>query len=723
MSEEAGRVPAVSAPQVSTVPTFCRICPGMCGLLVTVEDGVVVGSMGDRDHAATEGYCCRKGRNIHKLHTKPDRFLQSQRGNRRGGFVPIETATAISEIGERLSQIRHEHGPDSIGLFLGTQAYQATPTIPVVKAWLRAIGTRKYFRTVSIDQSAKSIAVGRLGAWAAGNQRFDESDVWLFAGTNPIVSMQGGPASFPIHRGRRALREARERGMYIIVADPRLTETAREADLHLPLRPGTDSLLAAAILHVILEENLHDAEFCRDHATGLSKLARALEHITPGSVSADTGVDPGDIVLAARRFGTATRGMVTTGTGPDMSVWSNLNEHLWQLLNVICGRFPRAGELQAEYGVLTSSQSRQAEVVPPGRPWESGYRSRLGYGLLAGDLPTASLPREITEPGPDRIRALVVVGGNPLAAIPDPASVRTAFRQLDLLVALEPFPTETAELADYVLAPRMILERPDMTRMFDEWYDKPFGQYTPAVVEGPAETIEDWQYLARIAGAMGLPLTIGSFEVSNSESAVTTEQLLDHLSRKGQADLKELRRRPHGYVFGNAARPVVAPAASSAGRFDILPDDVADELRAALARERITLAAADARPDEALLTVRRTQGVMNSLGRDVITMTRTPYNPCHVHPTQLSAVGAMTGDLLLLETQHGRVIAVAEADDTVQLGTVTLAHCFRPQDDGDPGQSGANPGALISLHEVAETINAMPRLSGVPVRLARYRAD
>ncbi|QSE90778.1 molybdopterin-dependent oxidoreductase [Rhodococcus pseudokoreensis] len=696
----------------------------MCGLLVTIEDGAAVGSMGDRDHAATEGYCCRKGRNIHKLHTKPDRFLQSQRGNRRGGFVPIETATAIDEIGERLSEIREKHGPDSIGLFLGTQAYQATPTIPVVKAWLRAIGTRKYFRTVSIDQSAKVIATGRLGAWAAGNQRFDESDVWLFAGTNPIVSMQGGPASFPIHRGRRALREARDRGMYIIVADPRLTETAREADLHLPLRPGTDSLLAAAILHVILEERLHDGEFCRNHVTGLANLERALAHVTPGSVAADTGIAADDIVLAARRFATATRGMTTTGTGPDMSVWSNLNEHLWQLLNVICGRFPRAGEFHAEYGVLTSSQSHRAEVAPPGRPWESGYRSRLGYGLLAGDLPTASLPREITEPGPDRIRALVVVGGNPLAALPGPASVRTAFQQLDLLVALEPFPTETAELADYVLAPRMILERPDVTKMFDQWYDKPFGQYTPAVLEGPEETVEDWQYLARIAGAMGLPLTIGSFEVSNSQGAVTTEQLLDHLSRKGQADLQELRRRPHGHVFDNAARPIIAPAGDSAGRFDLLPDDVAGELRAALRRERITLSTADRRPDEALLTVRRTQGVMNSLGRDVLTMTRTPYNPCHVNPTQLEAIEATAGDLLLLETQHGRVIAVAEADDTVQPGTVSLAHCFRgPRDDADPRHSGANPGALISLHEVTETINAMPRLSGVPVRLAKYRVD
>lgn len=701
------------------VATFCRICPGLCGLVLQVEGGAVVSATGDRDNPASRGYSCRKGRSIGALHDPSRRFLTAQRGDREGGFQPMHSADAIGEIAERIGAIIDRHGPDAVGLFLGTQAYQATPTIPIVKAWLRAVGTHKFFRTMSIDQSAKIITAERLGWWQAGPQIFEQSDVWMFVGINPLVSMVGGPSGFPIHGGRRALRAARERGTDILVVDPRRTETAAEANLHVQLRPGTDALLMAALVNVILSEGLHDAAFCAEHVRGLDALHAAVKQATPQAVAGDVGVEAQVIADAARRFARARRGMAVTGTGPDMGPWSNLSEHLVQCLNVICGRFPRAGDSQRGFAVLAPALPLRAQPVSPQRPWDSGYRSRLGYGLLEGDLPTASLPREITEPGADRLRALIVIGGNPASAIPDQRATVAALRQLELLVTVDPFPTETAQLADYVIAPAMLLERPDSTRSWDDWYSAPFAQYTPAILEAPEGVIEDWKFFAELAAAMGLSLRIGSLTIAPDGPMPTTDDLLDHVSRRGRADLQLLRRHPHGHVFDEIDRPAVLPADESRGQFEVCPPDVAAELARALRRERIPVASSDGR---SLLAVRRILGVMNTVGRRIPGFAPTAHNPCRVHPDQLAELGVAGGDLLEVRSAHGRVVAVAEPDDTLRVGVVTMTHCFGdlPGADDDPLAYGVNPGRLLSMSDTAEDINAMPRMTAVEVTIRPY---
>ena len=247
------------------------MCGKLYGLVVEVDGMQVTSAKGDRDHPMTAGYSCTKGRNIGTLTAHPSRFLTAPRGSRRGEFVLLDPDLAIREVGVALRAIIDEHGPDSIGMFLGTQGYLATLTMPFAFAWIAATGSRKLFQTMSIDQSAKIVAAERLGSWEAGNQRFQDADVWMFVGTNPLISMLGGGNSpgtgFPSHGGRRGIREARARGLRLIVVDPRRSETAAEADRHLQLRPGTDALLLASMAHVIIEEELYDKSFCASTLT------------------------------------------------------------------------------------------------------------------------------------------------------------------------------------------------------------------------------------------------------------------------------------------------------------------------------------------------------------------------------------------------------------------------------------------------------------------------
>lgn len=703
-----------STSSTRTARTFCRICTKFCGLVLEIDGGRVVNSMGDREHPITRGFSCPKGRAVGRLHDASERFTTAQRRNVAGNLEAVDPEHAIAEIAQRLNGIVAEHGPDSIGLFMGTQAYQATPTIPFVKAWLRAVGTHKFFKTATIDQSAKTVTAGRMGVWMGGPQRFEDSDVWLFSGINPLVSMfpLGG---FPVHGGRTALSEARERGLQLLVIDPRLTETAVAADVHLQLKPGTDALLSASLLHVILTERLYDEAFCHDHVVNVDKLARAVASADPESVAQDVGVAAAEIYDVARRFGRAKRGMAVTGTGANMGPWSNLNEHLVQALNAVCGRYAREGDSAKGNAVLAPPGRPRAHACGPTRPWESGYQSRFGYGLIDGDLPTASLPREITESGADRVRALIVIGGNPASAIPDQREAVRALSQLELLVTVDPFPTETAQLAHYVIAPAMLLERADNTRAYDDTYIEPFAMYTPPVLDPPPGVIEDWQFFALLARAMTMKLTIGSLVIEPGDELPTTDALLDHLSRRGRVDPEELRTYPMGHIFTEIEAPVVAPADGTGARLDVMPPDVARELAEALRRERIPQLSRG----DALLTVRRSLRVMNTFGRWAKEFDKHRYNPCHMNPEHMSWLGAEDGSLVAIESEHGRIHAIIESDPTVLPGTISMSHCWGslPGSDDEPSSYGSNPGRLLSLVHGTEEINAMPQMTAVSVKI------
>jgi anaerobic selenocysteine-containing dehydrogenase len=659
--------------------------------VVEVEGDRVVGVEGDRDHPLTRGFTCVKGRRIGELHASPNRIVTHQRRRHDGTFEAVPYGELIAEVAGQLTAVVEEHGPDSVALFIGTQSYTASLTHAFLGAWFRALGSRKLFSTMTIDQSAKWVAGMRLGGWAAGRQRFEDSDVWLFAGTNPLVSMQGGELTgFPVHDGHRRLAEAKERGLRLVVVDPRRTELAAAAAVHLQLRPGTDAVLFAALLHVVLRDGLHDGEFCDRWVSGLDELRAAVAGATPSAAAEVCGVEAAAIEEAARIFGSGRRGMATSGTGPDMGPWANLAEHLLQALNVVCGRFPREGDRFANGGVLRPPARPVARVLAPRRMWERGYRSRTGWGQLYGQLPSASLPAEILEPGDDRVRALVVVGGNPAAVLPEPAKARAALAALDVLVTIDPFWSDTARLATHVVAPAMALERPDHTRGYEHVFGEPFAQYTEPVLARPGDVVEDWELFFDLGAAMDLSLVVGSTVLGPGQPKPTSAELLAGAAANGRVPYDEVRRHPSGHVFDGVRPVLVGPApADAVERFELLADDVADELGRALAGERLS----SARPFR--LVARRSKEAMNSLVAD------ERGNPARVHPDDLG------GSRAVLTTDHGAIEVDVETDDTLRPGTVSLTHAR-----GNP-----NVGELLSLTDGAQSISAMPWLTAVPVTI------
>ena len=556
----------------------------------------------------------------------------------------------------------------------------ASLTLPFTLAFWRTIGSSRKFSSMSVDQSAKWVAENRLGRWAAGGQRFADADVWMLVGTNPLVSMQGGYfTGFPIHDGMRRLQHEQRRGLQLIVVDPRRTELAVRADLHLQIVPGTDAALFAAIIGVLFADDLIDHEFTARWVDGVDALRSAVAAFTPERAAEVCGVPADLIVRAAHLFAAGPngqrRGMVTGGTGPDMGPHANLAEHLMQVTNVLCGRYARPGDRLTGTAVLGSGKPLPAEAVAPDRHWERTEPGVRGFGVLNGEAPSVTLADEITRTDGKRIRALIVSGGNPAAAVPGTDSMTDALGSLDLLVTIDPFLSQTAAVADYVIAPVMHLERPDTTRAYESLMDQPFAQYTPPILDAPAGTIDDWAFLLRLAWAMGNTLKVAGREYAPSDAVPTADEVLASFSTRARVPLDTVRSLPHGAMFDEVP-PVhaAAPTDGASGRFAVAPDDVVAELAALDAR------AAATSDDRMLLIVRRAKEVINSTGTQIAELVRDRRNPCHLHPDDLAALGLCEGDEVTITSDHGSIRTTVSADSTLRRGVVSMTHGF-----GGPG--------------------------------------
>src|SRR5690606_15998512 len=491
--------------------SFCRICSANCGVNITVEDGRLVDVRGDHDDPMSLGSPCVKGIQAVAAHYAPDRVLQPLKRQPDGSFAPIDIDLALDEIAAKLRQLLDTDGPESIGAYRGGGAFLNDAATNVSRDFLDAIGSHKFFSTITIDQSAKVVTAGRLGDWQGGRQSFDSCDVIMMVGSNPLVSIQGNV--FDVRNPNKRMKEARARGLKLIVIDPRLSETARHADVFLQPYPGEDPTLMASLLHVILREGWEDREFCQRWVADLDDLRRAVAPFTPEYAAHRAGVAAAGVEGAARLFALESRrGFAGSGTGPDMAPRSNLAEHLLECLNVVCGRYLREGERVGNPGVLQAREVRKAQVLPAQRWWEHSYRSRInGYGSLLGDMPTGIMADEMLTPGPGQVKAFISHGSNLVNSIPDQLKITRALRGLELLVTIDPYMTETARLSHYVLPPPMMYERPDTTGYYAETMlcPVPYARYTPAVVPPPpgSALVEDWYPFWALARRLGVTLT------------------------------------------------------------------------------------------------------------------------------------------------------------------------------------------------------------------------
>ncbi|WP_269430666.1 molybdopterin-containing oxidoreductase family protein [Novosphingobium malaysiense] len=701
--------------------SYCRLCQGFCGMDVTLDDhGRVTQVRGDHANPATQGYACIKGLDAPAGMYGPHRIL---RPRKKVGdtYIEIPLEQALDEIAAKIGTIIDEDGARSMAFMRGTGTFGSTIAVFMFPGLADALGSPR-FSTMTIDQSAKWVRDDRFGTWKAGKHAFSQSDVWLFAGANPLVSVYSWHT--PVQNPTKKMKEARERGMKIIVVDPRATELTQYADVHLQLYPGEDAAVAAGMIHLVLANGWEDKAFSEQHLRNFDRLRDAVAPFTPDMVAARAGIDVKDLGKAARIFANeAKRGSVTTGTGTSMSRFPNLTEHLYEALGAICGRYNREGDILPNPGVINAKKPPRAEAIDPKRGFEKTPPTRVrGAAQLMGESATPTLAEEILTPGKGRIRGLMISGANPASAIPDSEKVVEAFRALDLLVAIEPFENETTALAHYVLPPRILYEHIDFTFALEMVnLDYPYAQFTEAVAAPPEDSeLADEGYISwAIAKRLGKAITFFGTELE-TDQAPTDEDYLRILSANARVPFDQLRSEAvGGKVYEDLPDVIVRGPGENAGRLDVMPEDVASELEGFL---NSAPEAAHVRSGEfpLRLIARRVREVSNTSCRTFPTARkRMPFNPLFLHPDDLHQSGLDADTECWVVSRHGRIPSVVRADKTLKPGTVSMAHGFGwvAGEDTEFRDRGSSVSLLVSLDEDTEALQAMPRMSGIPVRI------
>ncbi|TAL00740.1 MAG: nitrate reductase, partial [Rhodospirillaceae bacterium] len=374
-------------------------------------------------------------------------------------------------------------------------------------------------------------------------------------------------------------------------------------------------------------------------------------------------------------------------------------------------------------GIIFGKPSPRAEVKAPQRAFEKAPRSRVrGAVRLNGESATPTLAEDILAPGPGRIRGLLISGANPIGAIPDTEKVVKAFQALDLLVVIEPFETATTRMADYVLPPKILYEHADMTFGLEmSNLTVPYAQYTPPLVSPPAGSeLCDEGYVAwSLTKRLGKTLQIMGVDM-DMETTPTDDDFLRIMARNGSVPFDELKQSALGGRLYDLPPKYVAPAGEKAGRFAVMPDDVAGEVRAFLETRGAAAVLAEETEFGFRLISRRAREVSNTSCRDFPSArARMPYNPLCIHPDDLVRLGMEDGDRAEVVSDNGRIPAIVKADATLKRGVVSMTHGFggMPGEKTDYVTQGSSVSPLISLTRDCEPLQAMPRMSGVPVRI------
>jgi anaerobic selenocysteine-containing dehydrogenase len=715
----------------TTHPSLCRVCTNTCGISVEVEDGRITAIKGDGNNPVYNGYLCIKGSGHQALYDHPERLVRSLKRMPDGRHVEIPTMEAIDEIAERMAGIVDAHGPRALATYFGvTYAFDNPVNLAIVGAFHKAIGSPMSFQSGSSDSPGKPIAKGLHGVWMAPAAVRDPEAV-LLIGQNPWVShahRNGHP--------RELFGELTRPGTSLIVVDPRRTETARRATIHLQPRPGNDVAIMAAMLRQIFADGLQDSEFLADNVTGVEALQAAVAPFTPDVVARRADIDAVQLVEAARLFGSTRRGYGACGVGANMSGEGVLNEYMLLCLDTVSGHLMRAGEQVHNAMTLLPQflQTAKAQAIPPFPVVGVGEQSRVrGLGQTAYGMPGSTLADEIMLPGDGQVRGLISLGGNPLKSIPDEARIREALNSLELFVQADVQMSPTAKIAEFVLAAKLSYEEPGTTMIPDfmalyangSGYRDSFAQYTPAIVEVPdgSDLIAAWEVLYELAARRGLQLVVssGAGDMTPGGAAVeldmkhrpSTDDLLEIVHVGSRIPLAEVKRHPHGAYFPDPPLFVEPKDGDWEGRLQVGDPSMMVDLNAVAERTED----ASSRGFPLRLTCRRLTYVSNSPSI-AMPIARPKFNSAYLHPDELADLGLVSGQEVRISSARGRIAAIVEEDATLRRGVVSMSHSWGDVDeDADVRQVGSHPGRLVDSTGIFDRYSGQPRMTNIPVRI------
>lgn len=707
----------------SIVHATCPLCEACCGLSFTVEDNRVTQVRGDADDPLSHGFFCTKGAALPALHDDPDRLRQPLRRT-PNGWREMDWTAALDYAAEGLRAVQMAHGRDALAIYRGNPTAHNLGLLLFSPGLIRTLGSRNLYSPTSMDQLPHMLVALRM----YGHQLLmplpdlDRTQLMLIVGGNPATS-NGSAMTASGVIGR--LRGIQRRGGRILVIDPRRTSTARLADQHLFIRPGSDALLLAALLHVLFNEGLFRPGRLAPLVDGLDRVRRAIERFTPERVADATAIAPDAIVTLARELAAAESAIVYGRIGTSVQAHGVTCQWLIQLLNLVTGNLDRPGGI-----MFTSPAVDLLGRLRLSKPEGFGrWRSRVsGYPEFCGELPVAALAEEMTTSGPGQVRGFLSMAGNPVLSMPCGPQLEQALPKLDFMVSVDLYLNETSRFANVIIPPVSPLERDHFDLVFNFLAIRNVAKWSPPVLTPPPGALQDWE----IASGLHRRLARGWRERLSAAFlgklgprgiialALRLESLANHQIPWSARTLTRLESAVHGVDMGPLVPRLPGRLCTPNGRIDAAPEAFLDGLN----QLRLDDESSDADGLDLRMIGRRSLRGKNSWLHNLPRLMNGPERcTLLVHPLDASRRGLVDGDRAHIRSAVGGLEVTIQVTDEVMPGVVSLPHGYGHIADGTRQQvacarPGVNANRLIDPANV-EPIGATAVLNGIPVEVSR----
>jgi anaerobic selenocysteine-containing dehydrogenase len=707
----------------------------MCGLRFEVEGDRIVAVRPDKDDVFSKGYVCPKGVASGELHHDPDRLRTPVRRTPAGTFEPIGWEDAFELVARGLRETQRKYGQNAVAVYIGNPLVHNHAALFLRAGLLKALGTRNSTSAGSQDTSPRFAASYYLygSSFSVPIPDVDRTDYLLCIGANPRVS-NGSVMNGPNIRKR--LQDIRARGGKVVVVDPRRTETAREADEHVPILPGTDAFFLLAMVNCLVTAGRVDETRLRQLTRGWDAVRQRLAPFTAEATDARCGLPAGTVRRLALAFADARTAVAYTRVGVCNAAHGTLSTYAADLLNVAAGRLGAKGGAMFTTPAFDVSPIVRLTRADGHDRWRSRVR---GLPETVGDVPASTLAEEMETPGAGQVRAFLTVAGNPVLSTPNGRRLESALGGLDFMFSVDPYINETTRYAHVILPPASTLVDDHVDVLGSQFTVRNVARWSPPVVARPAGELSDWEILLELTyrlggGPTGFRLLDTFYRLGRHFGirwrADSSVDLLLRLGPYGDRflpwsrglNLKRLKMAEHGLDLGTLQ--------SGSGRAVKYKDGKIRLDAPHLLKSLDRLGAeppAERPPDGLLLIGRRELRSNNSWMHNVPSLVRGKER-CQllVNPLDADRLGLRDGEPALLESRVRSAEVPVRLSDEVRPGVVSLPHGW-----GHAGlaawqkTAAASPGVSVNDwtdDQDVEEVVGQSILNGVSVRLRSLAA-
>jgi len=658
----------------------CNLSEAMCGIEITVQDEQRLDIRGDKNDPFSQGYICPKAVALQDVHYDKDRLKHPVRRT-ANGWERVGWDEAFDEVALNLKRINATHGKNSIATYLGNPNVHSYGSMLFAPGFLRSLHTRNKFSATSVDQLAHHLAAYLM----FGHQLLlpvpdlDRTNFFLILGANPAVS-NGSMMTAP-DMGRR-LKEIRQRGGKVILIDPRRNETARLADRHLFIRPGTDVFLLLALLHVVFDEGLPQPGPLDSFTKGVETISKLVAEFAPEKIASITGIDAAQIRLLAREFASAESAVCYGRIGVSTQEFGGVCQWLINVLNIVTGNLDRPGGAMfplPAFDPVTAPQS----VAPRGSfaRWRSRVRNLPEF---AGELPVATLAEEILVEGPGQVKALVTCAGNPVLSTPNGRELDRVLDGLEFMASIDFYINETTRHAHIILPPTSSLERGHYDLAFHLLAVRNTSKFSPALFEAGPETRHDWEIFLELQTRIENKGLAGQVKRALTKRFFGPERILDLGLRFGPygaglnpfskgLTLRKLKAAAHGIDLGPLVSCLPQRLRTPDKRIELAPEVMVQDVERV--KTKLLAGAVHQSNGHLLLIGRRQLRSNNSWMHNSQRLVKGKAR-CTIlmHPTDAAQRRLGPGQKVSVRSRVGSVVVPIEISEEMMPGVVSIPH-------------------------------------------------